>query len=48
MAVVHQLSKRVHEENSLQKSIIIIQQNSAHFEEGNVRVIQSAWQTFDE
>ncbi|KAF8901966.1 hypothetical protein CPB85DRAFT_1377262 [Mucidula mucida] len=38
----------VHEENLLQKSIIIMQQNSAHFEEGIVRAIQSAWQTFDE
>lgn len=25
-----------------------MQQNSAHFEEGIVRSIQSAWQTFDE
>lgn len=25
-----------------------MQQNSAHFEEGIVRAIQSAWQTFDE
>ncbi|KAJ6622223.1 hypothetical protein B0H10DRAFT_2162837 [Mycena sp. CBHHK59/15] len=38
----------VHEENLLQKSIIIMQQNSAHFEEGIVRAIQSAWQTYDE
>ena len=38
----------MHEENALQKSIIIMQQNSAHFEEGIVRAIQSAWQTFDE
>ncbi|KAJ7597354.1 hypothetical protein C8J56DRAFT_919846 [Mycena floridula] len=47
-AVVRQLQKQVHEENLLQKSIIIIQQNSANFEEGIVRSIQSAWQTFDE
>lgn len=39
---------QVNEENALQKSIIIMQQNSAHFEEGVVRSIQSAWQTFDE
>ncbi|KAI0258102.1 hypothetical protein BC834DRAFT_913588 [Gloeopeniophorella convolvens] len=48
MAVVRQLHKQVNEENALQKSIIIMQQNSAHFEEGIVRAIQSAWQTFDE
>jgi len=48
MAVTRQLQKQVHEENLLQKSIIIMQQNSAHFEEGIVRAIQSAWQTFDE
>ncbi|GLB40124.1 putative pleckstrin homology domain [Lyophyllum shimeji] len=48
LAVVRQLQKQVHEENLLQKSIIIMQQNSAHFEEGIVRSIQSAWQTFDE
>ncbi|KIL65748.1 hypothetical protein M378DRAFT_459450 [Amanita muscaria Koide BX008] len=47
-AVVKQLQKQVHEENLLQKSIVIMQQNSAHFEEGIVRAIQSAWQTFDE
>ena len=47
-AVMRQLRKQVHEENLLQKSIIIIQQNSANFEEGIVRAIQSAWQTFDE
>lgn len=47
-AVARQLAKQVHEENLLQKSIIIMQQNSAHFEEGIVRSIQSAWQTFDE
>lgn len=43
-----QLQKQVHEENLLQKSIVIMQQNSAHFEEGIVRSIQSAWATFDE
>jgi len=47
-AVFRQLQKQVNEENALQKSIIIMQQNSAHFEEGIVRSIQSAWQTFDE
>jgi hypothetical protein len=47
-AVARQLQKQVHEENALQKSIIIMQQNSAHFEEGIVRAVQSAWQTFDE
>ena len=46
--VILQLNKQVNEENALQKSIIIMQQNSAHFEEGIVRAIQSAWQTFDE
>ncbi|EIW83622.1 hypothetical protein CONPUDRAFT_80291 [Coniophora puteana RWD-64-598 SS2] len=48
VAVTRQLQKQVNEENALQKSIIIMQQNSAHFEEGVVRAIQSAWQTFDE
>ncbi|EJD49586.1 hypothetical protein AURDEDRAFT_112445 [Auricularia subglabra TFB-10046 SS5] len=48
MQVMKQLQKQVNEENALQKSIIIMQQNSAHFEEGVVRSIQSAWQTFDE
>ncbi|KAK8865673.1 hypothetical protein IAR55_000818 [Kwoniella newhampshirensis] len=48
MAVLKQLQKQVNEENSLQKSVIIMQQNSAHFEEGIVRSIQSAWATFDE
>lgn len=48
MAVLKQLQKQVQEENSLQKSIVIMQQNSAHFEEGIVRSIQSAWATFDE
>lgn len=48
MLVLRQLQKQVNEENALQKSIIIMQQNSAHFEEGVVRSIQSAWQTFDE
>lgn len=46
--VARQLQRQVHEENSLQKSIIIMQQNSEHFEEGVVRAIQMAWQTFDE
>ncbi|TDL25559.1 hypothetical protein BD410DRAFT_784573 [Rickenella mellea] len=46
--VARQLQKQVNEENALQKSIIIMQQNSAHFEEGIVRAVQSAWQTFDE
>ncbi|KAK4050699.1 hypothetical protein OIV83_003425 [Microbotryomycetes sp. JL201] len=46
--VAKQLQKQVHEENSLQKSIIIMQQNSEHFEEGVVRAIQMAWSTFDE
>ncbi|KAF9522447.1 hypothetical protein CPB83DRAFT_864422 [Crepidotus variabilis] len=47
-AVAHQLQRQVLEENLLQKSIVMMQQNSAHFEEGIVRSIQSAWQTFDE
>ncbi|KAF9446982.1 hypothetical protein P691DRAFT_672409 [Macrolepiota fuliginosa MF-IS2] len=47
-AVARQLQQQVKEENRLQKSIIMMQQNSAHFEEGIVRAIQSAWQTFDE
>ncbi|KAF9555088.1 hypothetical protein CPC08DRAFT_712338, partial [Agrocybe pediades] len=47
-AVHRQLSRQVLEENLLQKSIIMMQQNSAHFEEGIVKSIQSAWQTFDE
>lgn len=42
------MHSQVNEENALQKSVIIMQQNSAHFEEGIVRSIQSAWQTFDE
>ncbi|GAA5860117.1 hypothetical protein JCM8547_009187 [Rhodosporidiobolus lusitaniae] len=46
--VARQLQKQVHEENALQKSIIIMQANSEHFEEGVVRAIQMAWQTFDE
>ena len=33
-AVALQLQRQVNEENALQKSIIIMQQNSAHFEEG--------------
>ncbi|KAG8890770.1 hypothetical protein FRB98_004815 [Tulasnella sp. 332] len=48
LLVAKQLQKQVHEENALQKSIILMQQNSAHFEEGIIRSIQSAWQTFDE
>lgn len=47
MLVMRQLQKQVNEENALQKSIIIMQQNSAHFEEGVVRAIQTAWETFD-
>lgn len=47
-AVMRQLNKQVHEENLLQKSIIIIQQSSAHFEESLIRSIQSAWATYDE
>lgn len=46
--VARQLQKQVNEENALQKSIIIMQQNSEHFEEGVVRAIQMAWSTFDE
>ncbi|KEI41170.1 uncharacterized protein L969DRAFT_92403 [Mixia osmundae IAM 14324] len=45
--VARQLQKQVHEENALQKSIIIMQNNSAHFEEGVVKAIQTAWETFD-
>ncbi|KAJ9125343.1 hypothetical protein QFC22_000303 [Naganishia vaughanmartiniae] len=48
LAVNRQLQRQVNEENALQKSIVIMQQNSAHFEEGIVRSIHSAWQTFDE
>lgn len=48
IGVNKQLQKQVQEENALQKSIVIMQQNSAHFEEGIVRSIQSAWATFDE
>ncbi|CAO1623725.1 unnamed protein product [Parajaminaea phylloscopi] len=48
VSVAKQLQRQVNEENALQKSIVIMQQNSAHFEEGIVRSIQSAWQTFDE
>ncbi|EKM77876.1 hypothetical protein AGABI1DRAFT_107696 [Agaricus bisporus var. burnettii JB137-S8] len=46
--VLPQLQKQVVEENLLQKSVIVMQQQSAHFEEGIVRAIKSAWQTFDE
>src|SRR5437016_1925588 len=45
---MRQLRIQVNEENNLQKSIIIMQQNSAHFEILLVRSIQSAWQTFEE
>lgn len=48
LSVLKQLQRQVQEENALQKSIVIMQQNSAHFEEGIVRSIQSAWATFDE
>ncbi|KAI3605412.1 cytoplasm protein [Moniliophthora roreri] len=48
LAVAQQLKKQVHAENLLQKSIIITQQNSAHFEAGVVRAIQSAWATYEE
>jgi hypothetical protein len=47
-AVLAQLTKQVHAENALQKSIIVMQQNSAHFEEGLVRAVQSSWATFGE
>lgn len=47
-AVARQLRQQVNEENALQKSIIIMQQNSAHFEILLVRSVQSAWQTFEE
>jgi hypothetical protein len=46
--VLAQLTKQVHAENALTKSIVIMQQNSAHFEAGLVRAVQSAWATFDE
>lgn len=46
--VAKQLQKQVNEENALQKSIIIMQQNSAQFEEGITSSLQSAWSTFDE
>ncbi|KAH6901386.1 hypothetical protein BKA70DRAFT_1310490, partial [Coprinopsis sp. MPI-PUGE-AT-0042] len=41
-------TRLVLEENLLQKSLVIMQQNSAHFEEGIVRSIKSAWATFEE
>ncbi|KAJ7163876.1 hypothetical protein C8R43DRAFT_918869 [Mycena crocata] len=47
-AVVRQLQKQVHEENLLQQSIINMQQNSAQFEQGIVRSMQSAWQSYEE
>ncbi|PWN18503.1 hypothetical protein BCV69DRAFT_285132 [Microstroma glucosiphilum] len=46
-AVLDQLVRQVHAENQLQKSILIMQQASAHFEEGIVRSLQSAWATYD-
>ena len=46
--VARQLYRQVHEENLLQKSTVIMQQNSALFEEAIVRSVQSAWQTFEE
>ncbi|KAH9482026.1 Cytoskeletal signaling protein slm1 [Psilocybe cubensis] len=46
--VSRQLSRQLLEENLLQKSLIITQQNSAHFEEGIVKSLQSAWATYDE
>lgn len=46
--VAKQLQKQVQEENALQKSIVIMQQNSAQFEEGITSSLQSAWSTFDE
>jgi hypothetical protein len=45
LAVVRQPHKQANEENPLQRSIIIMQQSLAHFQEGIVRAIQSAWQT---
>jgi hypothetical protein len=47
-AVSLQYEKLVRAENTLQDSIISMQQNSATFETGIVRAIQSAWQTCDE
>ncbi|KAJ7601488.1 hypothetical protein B0H17DRAFT_969664, partial [Mycena rosella] len=47
-AVIHQLTKQVHEENLLRNSILAMQQNGANFEEAIVRALQSAWQTYDE
>ncbi|KAF8199371.1 hypothetical protein K438DRAFT_2016120 [Mycena galopus ATCC 62051] len=47
-AVIHQLTKQVHAENVLHKSILAMQQNSADFEEAIVRALQSAWQTYSE
>src|SRR6266702_1264107 len=41
LAVIRQLHKQVNEENAFSKSIIITQQNSAHFKEGIVCAIQS-------
>jgi len=45
LAVSYQLQRQVFEENFLYKSILIMQQSSAHFEEG---IVKSAWSTFDE
>ncbi|KAH9811880.1 Pleckstrin domain-containing protein [Melampsora americana] len=46
--VLEQLRKQVQEENMLQKSILIMQTNSAQFEEGLVRAIQSIWAVYHE
>ena len=42
------MQRQVLEENLLQKSLVMTQQNSAAFELGIVRSIQSAWNTFEE
>lgn len=47
-AVARQMQRQVLEENLLQKSLVMTQQNSAAFELGIVRSIQSAWNTFEE
>jgi len=46
--VLEQLRKQVSEENMLQKSILIMQTQSAQFEEALVRSIQTAYTTFQE
>ncbi|KAG0150952.1 hypothetical protein CROQUDRAFT_37461 [Cronartium quercuum f. sp. fusiforme G11] len=46
--VLEQLRKQVYEENMLQKSILIMQTNSAQFEEALVRAIQTVWSIYDE